>query len=214
MTNGPGASASACARFSRPTAKCFSSSTERRQTRWRSRNSAGRFTASFVTSIRTSKRTNAALRNFFPADRSSFRYRAQMGNSTWRRWKRRSCGSRGVHSPKPRVISITQATELGTVYQSMRSRIAEFARRHSLRFTWTARALPTPSRRLVARRKRSRGRRASMFFVLVGQKTEPPPASWSFFSTRSWRLNSTTARSRRDSSRRRCVFSRRPGQAC
>ncbi len=39
----------------------------------------------------------------------------------------------GVHSPKPRVISITQATELGTVYRRDEiERIAEFARERSL----------------------------------------------------------------------------------
>jgi threonine aldolase len=39
----------------------------------------------------------------------------------------------GVHSPKPRVISLTQATEMGTVYQRDEiERIAEFARAHSL----------------------------------------------------------------------------------
>ncbi len=38
-----------------------------------------------------------------------------------------------VHSPKPRVVSITQATELGTVYQPKEiERICEFAREHSL----------------------------------------------------------------------------------
>lgn len=39
----------------------------------------------------------------------------------------------GVHSPKPRVISLTQSTELGTVYRPDEiARIAEFARAHSL----------------------------------------------------------------------------------
>ncbi len=39
----------------------------------------------------------------------------------------------GVHSPKPRVISITQATELGTVYRRDEiEKIAEFARERSL----------------------------------------------------------------------------------
>jgi len=39
----------------------------------------------------------------------------------------------GVHSPKPRAISLTQATEMGTVYQRDEiERIAEFARAHSL----------------------------------------------------------------------------------
>lgn len=39
----------------------------------------------------------------------------------------------GLHSPKPRVISITQATELGTIYQRDEvERIAEFARARSL----------------------------------------------------------------------------------
>jgi len=40
---------------------------------------------------------------------------------------------RGVHSSKPRVISLTQATEMGTVYQRDEiERIAEFARAQSL----------------------------------------------------------------------------------
>jgi threonine aldolase len=40
---------------------------------------------------------------------------------------------RGVHSPKPRVISLTQATEMGTVYQRNEiERISEAARAHSL----------------------------------------------------------------------------------
>jgi threonine aldolase len=40
---------------------------------------------------------------------------------------------RGVHSPKPRVISLTQATEMGTVYHRDEiERIAEFARAQSL----------------------------------------------------------------------------------
>ena len=39
----------------------------------------------------------------------------------------------GLHSPKPRAISITQATELGTVYRREEiARIAEFARARSL----------------------------------------------------------------------------------
>ena len=39
----------------------------------------------------------------------------------------------GVHSPKPRVISVTQSTELGTVYRRDEiERIAEFARERSL----------------------------------------------------------------------------------
>ena len=39
----------------------------------------------------------------------------------------------GVHSPKPRVISLTQSTELGTVYQIDEvEKIAEFARERSL----------------------------------------------------------------------------------
>lgn len=42
-------------------------------------------------------------------------------------------GQHGVHSPKPQVISITQATELGTVYRRDEIEgIAEFARERSL----------------------------------------------------------------------------------
>jgi threonine aldolase len=40
---------------------------------------------------------------------------------------------RDVHSPKPSVVSVTQATELGTVYQRDEiERVCEFARQHSL----------------------------------------------------------------------------------
>jgi threonine aldolase len=40
---------------------------------------------------------------------------------------------RDVHSPKPRVLSLTQATEFGTVYRRDEiERIGEFAREHSL----------------------------------------------------------------------------------
>jgi threonine aldolase len=40
---------------------------------------------------------------------------------------------RDVHSPKPRVVSLTQATELGTIYQRDEiARVCEFAHRHSL----------------------------------------------------------------------------------
>ena len=40
---------------------------------------------------------------------------------------------RGVHSPKPRVISLTQSTEMGTVYRRDEiEKIAEFARAQSL----------------------------------------------------------------------------------
>ena len=40
---------------------------------------------------------------------------------------------RDVHSPKPRVLSLTQATELGTVYRRDEiETICEFAREHSL----------------------------------------------------------------------------------
>ena len=40
---------------------------------------------------------------------------------------------RDVHSPKPRVLSLTQATELGTVYQRDEiEAICEFAREHSM----------------------------------------------------------------------------------
>ena len=40
---------------------------------------------------------------------------------------------RALHSPKPRALSLTQATELGTVYQlSELDAIAEFAKKHAL----------------------------------------------------------------------------------
>lgn len=43
-------------------------------------------------------------------------------------------GNRGVHSPQPRIISLTQATELGTVYSLEElDALAGFARAHQLR---------------------------------------------------------------------------------
>lgn len=45
-----------------------------------------------------------------------------------------TAGGRGIHHPRPRVVSLTQATEMGTVYTAAElSAIAEVARRRGLR---------------------------------------------------------------------------------
>src|SRR5450432_2786727 len=104
---GRGAFAIKCARFLKPIARRFSSITARPRTLSRSHNSAGRFTACFATGVNGKLDLGAA------ADVIA-RYR-------------------DVHSPKPRVISITQATELGTVYTPNElEATAAFAKEHAL----------------------------------------------------------------------------------
>ena len=76
------ASAPRYAKFSRPTARPSSSSTARPRTRSRSRSFAGPFTASSATSAPTSRRTNAARRNFSPAAPSCCASAGRTGRST------------------------------------------------------------------------------------------------------------------------------------
>nr|WP_317452343.1 beta-eliminating lyase-related protein [Mesorhizobium jarvisii]BAN09839.1 probable L-threonine aldolase [Mesorhizobium loti NZP2037] len=60
-----------------------------------------------------------------------------------------------VHSVQPSSVSITQATEVGSVYGSMRSRRSAIsADRRTCHFTWTAPASPMPSSLSAARRPR------------------------------------------------------------
>ncbi len=132
-TAGRAGCANWCARSSRRIARSSSSSTARPRTASRWPSFAARFTASSVIKMRTSRRMNAARRNFSPAERSCSRPAARTASSTWRKWRRPFARQRDLHSPKPRVLSVTQATELGTVYtRAELAAVAEFARARSL----------------------------------------------------------------------------------
>ncbi len=83
-----------------------------------------------------------------------------------------------LHSHKPGVISIAQATEFGTVYTPNEiAAVAGLARRMNCLCTWTVRVSRTQSRRSNAHQKRSHGKLASMFCASAGQKMGPPLAS-------------------------------------
>jgi len=68
-----------------------------------------------------------------------------------------------IHFPKPRVISLTQSTELGTVYTVDEvNAIHEVAQRYGLVIQMDGARLPTRAHRWAFRPRRRRGRRASM----------------------------------------------------
>ena len=68
---------------------------------------------------------------------------------------------RGEHEQRPSVLSLSQATELGTVYTPTRSPGSpRWPARAGCTSTWTARASPTPSSGSARRRPRSPGRPA------------------------------------------------------
>ncbi len=69
---------------------------------------------------------------------------------------------RGEHEQRPSVVSLSEATELGTLYTPAEvAALAALAREHAAcACTWTARASPTPWRGWAARRPSSPGRPA------------------------------------------------------
>jgi threonine aldolase len=76
---------------------------------------------------------NAARRSFSQAARSCSRPAARTASSTSPAVEAAILKQRDLHSPKPHVISVTQSTELGTVYtRDELGAIAEFARAREL----------------------------------------------------------------------------------
>ena len=133
-TNGRSVSGNRCAKFSRSIAKFFLFQAAPPRTRWLWRNCAVPFTASFATRTHTFRRTNAAHRSFSAAAQSCFRRKGANGKLDLAEVESTIARQAELHAQKPRVLSITQATELGTVYTIEEVRAAgEFARKHGLR---------------------------------------------------------------------------------
>ena len=99
-----------------------------------------------------------------------------------------------LHAPKPRAISITQATELGTVYTIEEVRaIAEFARKRGLHLHMDGARFANAVAALDCAPKAITWEAGVDVLCFGGTKNGRQPASWSFFSRRSWLLNSITA---------------------
>ena len=107
---------------------------------------AGRFTAFSATSARTSRRTNAARRNFFPAAPSCCASAGRTGKSTSSKRRAVLAQHRDVHSTKVRALSLTQATEAGHgLFAGRVGRDRRFCAGASpFSCTWTARVSPMP----------------------------------------------------------------------
>ncbi len=121
-----------------------------------------------------------------------------------------------IHYPKPRVVSVTQPTELGTVYTAAElSALGSRARSLGLRvhmdgarFANAVAALGVPPARALPRRRRRRplpGRHQERHGGGRGGGLLRPGAG---------RASSSTAASRPASSPRRCASWPRPGSAC
>src|SRR5216117_37458 len=84
-----------------------------------------------------------------------------------------------LHSHKPGAISISQATEFGTVYRRDEiAAIVDLARAHQLFLHMDGARFANAIASLNCAPKRSRGRLELTSFVLEGQKMGRLPASW------------------------------------
>ena len=133
MIAGQHAFASKHASSLKRTAKFFLFSTAQLQTRWPWRKFANHFTASSVTSTLTSTQTNAARRRFFTRGSKLLVVGGANGKIDIGEAEAIIAKQPELHSQKPRVISITQATEFGTLYtRDEIAAISEFARGRGL----------------------------------------------------------------------------------
>ena len=112
----------------------FLVSTAPPRTRWRWRNYAVLSQHYLPRERAHSRRTNAARRSFSAAAQNCFRRKERTAKSISLKSKSTIARQAELHAQKPRVLSITQATELGTVYTIEEVRAAgEFVRKHGLR---------------------------------------------------------------------------------
>ena len=115
-TRGP-ASLRRCARgASRRTAMSTSCSTARRPTRWRWPRSASRTTASSCTSMAHVETDECGAPEFFSNGTKLLLVGGEDGKAGPAHVEHTVLRRSDIHYPKPRVLSVTQATELGTVY--------------------------------------------------------------------------------------------------
>jgi hypothetical protein len=194
---------------------CTSSSTARRRTRWRWPRCAAATTASSPRMRRMWRRMNAVRRSFSATARRSCSPAARWGNSILR-MSNASTSRNDLHFPKPRALSISQSTELGTVYRPGRDRRARCARQAA----WTGhshgrRAFFQRARRFeLPPRLTSPGVRASMSCAAAARSSAWRSRRPWCSSTRSCRRIFNIAASRPGSFARRCASSPRSGCAC
>ena len=118
-----------------------------------------------------------------------------------------------LHSHRPRAISITQSTELGASLHTRGDRGDQLDLRLLAKCccTWTARVLPTRSRRSIARRKRLPGKLALMFLCFGGTKNGVAAGELVIFSKRAFARIRLSAQASEASSVRKCASSPRHG---
>jgi hypothetical protein len=119
------------------------------------------------------------------------------------------------HHVQPKVISITQATEMGTIYRAEEIQaIARFAREHDLYLHMDEPASPTPPPHWAKACGKRPATWASMYSPSVERKTESWAAKpWSS-SIRNWRRIFCSAANNRCSSLRKCALSPRSWAHC
>jgi len=116
-----------------------------------------------------------------------------------------------VHYPKPRALSLTQATEVGTVYSLDELRaVTEVARRFQLRVQMDGARFANAVAALGATPGRSPGNQEWMFLCFAEPRTALPSAKRWFFSISNWRASLTIAASKAGNSPRKNALSVRP----
>ena len=111
-----GARPTRSATCSTPTATCSSCSTARRPTRWRWRRSAATPTRSSATPIAHINVDECGAPGFFSGGAKLLTADTPHAKLTPDAVERLAVTPHDVHSSRPRALSLTQATELGTVY--------------------------------------------------------------------------------------------------
>ena len=96
---------------------------------------------------RMSRPTNAARRSSSPTARNCWWRRAPDGKLTPDAIRAVATSRSDIHFPKPRVVTITQPTETGQVYDPRRiaGDLGGLPRTGPAACTWTARVLPMPA---------------------------------------------------------------------
>lgn len=120
-----------------------------------------------------------------------------------------------IHFPKPKVVSITQPTELGTLYSPRELKeVGSFARRYGLRVHMDGARFAQAVAALGVPPGLSTGRRGWMCCVSAGPNPGSVSARRSSSSTGSFPANSITAVNRAANWHPRCDFWRRRGFPC
>ena len=120
-----------------------------------------------------------------------------------------------IHYPKPRVITLTQSTEVGTLYSIEELKaIREVADRHGLRIHMDGARFANAAAALGVSLPISPGAQASMSCGFRAPKTAWLWVKPSCFSIGNWQKILSGAASRPVSWRQKCDFSPHPGAGC